>query len=154
MVFSDANNKIFKKMKGVDSQRSEEEKKTTKTHKMLIIAACWYVWCQILFIMFDIAYCSLRSISHTVHCVLCHILSLHNLSELSIFTGSVLHTAYFIWCQSSSGSRDSLSVECWTCDRMVASSDPSRNGWKIFFSTVNFVCWLLFSVHSMPMLPL
>ena len=29
---------------------------------------------------------------------------------------------------------------------------PARNGWRIFFSRVNFVCWLLFVVCSTPVL--
>ena len=42
--------------------------------------------------------------------------------------------------------------ECQTHDQKVASSNPSSSGWGIFFSRVNFVCWLLFSVHSSPLL--
>ena len=37
-------------------------------------------------------------------------------------------------------SRDSLSVEHRTCDRMAASSNPGRNSRRIFFSRINFVC--------------
>ena len=33
-------------------------------------------------------------------------------------------------------------------DRKVASSNPGRSGGRIFFSRVNFVCWLLFGVRS------
>ena len=47
----------------------------------------------------------------------------------------------------------SLLVERRTRDRKVASSKPGRSGGKMFFSRVNFVCWLLFGVHSTPMLP-
>ena len=47
-------------------------------------------------------------------------------------------------------------IACWlerrTCDRKVASSNPSRSGGRIFFSRVNFVCWLLFRVCSTPVL--
>ena len=50
---------------------------------------------------------------------------------------------------------DSL-YSCWlerqTRDRKVTSSNPSRSGGRIFFSRVNFVCWLLFSVRSTPVL--
>ena len=28
--------------------------------------------------------------------------------------------------------------------------NPGRSSWRIFFSRVNFVCWLLFGVHSTP----
>ena len=48
-------------------------------------------------------------------------------------------------------------IACWlerrTRDRKVASSNPGRNGGRIFFSRVNFVCWLLFGVRSTPVLP-
>ena len=48
-------------------------------------------------------------------------------------------------------------IACWyerrTCDRKVASSNPSRSGRRIFFFRVNFVCWLLFGVRSTPVLP-
>ena len=40
-----------------------------------------------------------------------------------------------------------------TRDRKVASSNPGRSGGRNFFSRVNFVCWLLFSVRSTPELP-
>ena len=29
-------------------------------------------------------------------------------------------------------------------DRKVAGSSPGRSGGRIFFSSVNFLCWLLF----------
>ena len=48
-------------------------------------------------------------------------------------------------------------IACWqellTRDRKVASLNPSRSGRRIFFSRVNFVCWLLFGVCSTPVLP-
>ena len=48
-------------------------------------------------------------------------------------------------------------IACWlkhqTHDRKVASSNPGRSSVRIFFSRDNFVCWLLFSVRSTPMLP-
>ena len=44
-------------------------------------------------------------------------------------------------------------LECRTRDQNVASSNPSRSGGRIFFSRVNFVCWLLFGVRSTPVLP-
>ena len=43
-------------------------------------------------------------------------------------------------------------LECQTCDWKVASSNPCRRGWRIFFSRVNFVCWLSFGVRSTPVL--
>ena len=47
-------------------------------------------------------------------------------------------------------------IACWlelrSRDRKVASSNPGRSGGGIFFSRVNFVCWLLFGVRSTPVL--
>ena len=46
-------------------------------------------------------------------------------------------------------------IACWlqhrSHDRKVASSNPGRNGGRMF-SWVNFVCWLLFGVRSTPVL--
>ena len=39
-----------------------------------------------------------------------------------------------------------------TCDRKVASLNPSWIGRRIFFLRVKFLCWLLFSVGSTPVL--
>ena len=48
-------------------------------------------------------------------------------------------------------------IACWlerrTRDRKVASSNPGRSGGRIFYFRVNFVCWLLFGVRSIPVLP-
>ena len=41
-------------------------------------------------------------------------------------------------------------VELWTRNRKVASSNPGWSGRRIFFSRVNFVCWLFFGVRSAP----
>ena len=51
----------------------------------------------------------------------------------------------------------SSGIACWryehrTRDRKVASSNPGRSSGRIFFSRVNFVCWLLFDVRSTPVL--
>ena len=35
-------------------------------------------------------------------------------------------------------------LECQTPDRKVAGSNPGRSGMRIFFSGVDFLCWLLF----------
>ena len=43
--------------------------------------------------------------------------------------------------------------EHWTCSREFESSNTGRNSGRIFFSRVKFVCWLLFSVRSTPVLP-
>ena len=48
------------------------------------------------------------------------------------------------------GSRDNLLVERKTRDRKDASSVLGRSGERIFFSGVNFLCWLLFGVRSSP----
>ena len=37
--------------------------------------------------------------------------------------------------------------------KRFTSSNPGRSSGRIFFSGVNFVCWLLFSVRSTPVLP-
>ena len=47
---------------------------------------------------------------------------------------------------------DSLS-ECRTRDRKVTSLNPGRNGGRIFFPRVNFVCRLLLGVHFTSVLP-
>ena len=56
--------------------------------------------------------------------------------------------AYFGW---------GAGTACWLGhrghDRKAASSSPGRTGGRIFFSSVNVMCWLLFRVRSMPVLP-
>ena len=37
-------------------------------------------------------------------------------------------------------------VECRTCGQKIASSDPGRSSRRMFFSRVNFLCWLLLVV--------
>ena len=54
------------------------------------------------------------------------------------------------WHSGVDGSRLSLLVERRTRDRKVASSSPDRNGGRLFFSRVNFLCWLLLGVPSTP----
>ena len=49
-------------------------------------------------------------------------------------------------------SRDSLLVERRALHQKVASSNLGRNSGRIFFSRVNFQCWLLFGVCSIPVL--
>ena len=48
-------------------------------------------------------------------------------------------------------------ITCWlerrTRDRKAKSSNPGRNGGRIFFSRVDFVCLPLFGVRSTPVLP-
>ena len=48
-------------------------------------------------------------------------------------------------------------MACWlerqTRDRQVVSLNPGRSGGRIFFSRGSFVCRLLFSVRSTPLLP-
>ena len=50
--------------------------------------------------------------------------------------------------QSQYRSQESLWVEHQICDWKVASSNPGKSSGRIFFSRVNFACWLWFSVHS------
>ena len=66
------------------------------------------------------------------------------------------------WCFEPSQPQRVISglgagIACWlqrrTRDRKVASSNPGRSGGRIFFSRINFVCWLLFGVRSTPVLP-
>ena len=52
--------------------------------------------------------------------------------KVSVLTKQQIH--------SVAGSPDSLLVELRTRGRKVASSNPGRNGGKIFFSKVKFVC--------------
>ena len=42
------------------------------------------------------------------------------------------------------GARIAQWLERWICDRKVMGSYPGRSGRRIFFSRVNFLCWLLF----------
>ena len=48
-------------------------------------------------------------------------------------------------------------IACWlelrTRDRKVASSNPGRCGGRLFFSRVNFLCWLSLGVCSTHVLP-
>ena len=41
-------------------------------------------------------------------------------------------------------------LKCWTHDWKVTSSSPCRSGGRIFFSRVNFLCWLLFFCPFLP----
>ena len=44
-------------------------------------------------------------------------------------------------------------VEQRTRDRRVSGSNPGRSSGGVFFSRVNFQCWLLFGVRSAPVWP-
>ena len=44
-------------------------------------------------------------------------------------------------------------LERQTRDPKVSCSNPGRSGGRIFFSRINYVCWLLFGVRSTPVLP-
>ena len=54
----------------------------------------------------------------------------------------LLQACYIRWAQ------DSLLVVCQTHDRKIVGLNTSRSSRSIFFSRVNFLCWLLFSVRS------
>ena len=43
-------------------------------------------------------------------------------------------------------------LERRTRDRKVSGSNPCRGGGRIFFSSVNFLCWLYFGIRSTPVL--
>ena len=47
----------------------------------------------------------------------------------------------------------SLSVSGWLCFCHSLSVCPGGSGGRIFYSTFNFVCWLLFGARSTPVLP-
>ena len=47
-------------------------------------------------------------------------------------------------CPADSGAGIAQRLEHQTRDRKVAGSNPCRSGGRIFFSRVNFLCWLLF----------
>ena len=53
---------------------------------------------------------------------------------------------------STGGSPNILLVEWRTCDRKVECSNCCRSSERIFFSRVNFVCWILFGIRSTPLL--
>ena len=55
-----------------------------------------------------------------------------------------------LWYDWSKVFLDSLLVERRTRDRKVANSSPGRSSGRISISRVNFVCWILFGVHSTP----
>ena len=63
-------------------------------------------------------------------------------------TGTLL--LQFVFRAAISMSRDSLFLRA--CDPKIESSNPGRSGGRIFFSRVNFVCWLLSGVCFAPML--
>ena len=71
----------------------------------------------------------------------------HSFSAI-VLTAS--HIPMLICCKLA---RIACWLECQTCDWKVVSSNPGRSGGRIFFSRVNFVCWLLFGVHSTSVLP-
>ena len=60
--------------------------------------------------------------------------------------------AVFLFFYAVPESCNSILVECWNHDQKVVSSNPGRSGRRIFFSSVNFVCWLSFSVCPIPVL--
>ena len=81
------------------------------------------------------------------------------------------HTAFIVCCKTANvchllavafisllqdsklGSGGGSVVERRTIDRKVPGSSPGRSGGRIFFSVVNFLCWLLFRYQFHPMLP-
>ena len=64
----------------------------------------------------------------------------------SVVGCAVLKHMHVVWSLETAQIQDGLLVECQTCDWRVAGLNPCRSGRRIFFSTVNFLCWLLFSV--------
>ena len=72
--------------------------------------------------------------------------------EFHTFLGVTFFCLVF-YCVGFQGARIACWLECWTYNWKVGSSNPSRSGGRIFFSRVNFVCWLLLGVRSTPVLP-
>ena len=66
---------------------------------------------------------------------------------------ALVQTIQVLYQHSSSTAQIACWLECRTHNGKVASSNPGRSGRRIFFSKVNFVCWLLFGVHYTPVLP-
>ena len=96
------------------------------------VVLCWLVECTMIWVWF-------------MHSDKCKFASYQCNWYLSL---SINVRYYLLW-----GSRDSWLVRGRTRDQKVASSNPGRSGGRIFFSRVNFVCWLLFGVRSTPVLP-
>ena len=79
---------------------------------------------------------------------------------ISVKGNSLLFLSSFFFCAESTINKTvilgSAGIACWlecrTCDLKVGSSNHGRSGRRIFFSWVKFVCWLLFSVRSIPVL--
>ena len=76
---------------------------------------------------------------------------------LYLTRGSTLLNLHDLPCSSNSAFGMGAGVACrlerQTHDQKVASLNPGRSGGRIFFSRFSFVCWLLFGVHSNPILP-
>ena len=75
------------------------------------------------------------------------------LSKLDCWRFFLFARVQFFDYQCLWGAGIALLVARRTRDRKVESSNPGRGGGSIFFSRVNFVCWLSFGVLSTPMLP-
>ena len=66
---------------------------------------------------------------------------------------STLVRHYISGSRDQWGARIACRLERQTRDRKVASSNAGRSEGRIFFFRVNFVCWLLFGIHSTPTSP-
>ena len=89
---------------------------------------------------------------------LCGVLRQRLLALFCIWTTRFLPVVYvpfhlFLVCVCVGGAGIACQLERRSRDRKVASSNPGRSSRRIFFSRVNFVCWLLFGVRSTPVLP-
>ena len=96
--------------------------------ELLLIPSCREVAFSYVSFLYS-CYCLLR--------VVCSYMSLHSHVSHSIILGS--------W--------DNMLVMRQTLDQKVVSLNPGRSSRRIFFSRVNFVCLLLFTVHYTPLLP-
>ena len=78
----------------------------------------------------------------------------HSAGSLAIFdsTNQSWGTAQTVILYVLCGSWDSFLVEHLARDWKIASSNPGRVCGRIFFPRLKYLCWLLFGVHSTPVL--
>ena len=85
-----------------------------------------------------------------IRLLMCKIIAMRLLMYTTIATRLLMYTVITVMYTGAG-------IACWfehrTRDRKVESSNPGRSSKRLFFSRVNSVCWLLFSVHSTPTLP-
>ena len=80
-----------------------------------------------------------------LYCIVCYRYSLHY-----GFATMALQVNILWWRFAWTGAGIAQWLECWTCDWKVAGSNPCRSSRRIFFSRVDFLCWLLFQYPFHP----